>query len=396
MKHSLLLAVAIASVAFGADKYTIASARPSATAPRQIKVRFAESAAPSATDAIVVAHWGVQAITPTGVVTGTIAGTPTTGADYKLIPLVRLDIQFQDAAGTPIRDFPANTVRYLVTYSQDGQLATRAELVTRPPDPELKSNSDNNVTLFGGINSAVGAKPTFKIDGAMDFHPLGNGMGIAAKVKTDSRRKVDPDSFSANVNYRYLLSTARLMSGGQTVFQGAELQLDFAGMEFDRKGKNLNFVSSPYIVLPFNFHTAPDGTVTNLVGFDVKLGFEAGDNFRNSLNENGYGAFLRTLGGGALSLTMRSIPGFKKVVIASNYEVRLPNKAELFGTTDNAGTTTYGYSKKARHWISNSVNFFFDDHWSFSVQHSYGSLPPAFNFTDQQVSLGLKYTLKTK
>lgn len=390
MKYAFRISAFIGCCAFSADKYAIESVGSSV--PGEIKVRFANSAAPSADDAVNPAHWIVTAFTKQGHVTGTLDGTPETRKQYAIVPIVVLRIKFNGSS-----QWPADTARYSVIYTQDGQVSqARIASPTKPPNPEVKTNTDNDLTLFGGINTAVGSKPTFKIDGTMDLHPLLNGFGISAKVRTDNRRQVDPDSFSVKVDYRYLLSTPTPASGQQAVFQGAELQVGFGGVEFDRKRKNLNFIASPQVILPFTFHTSANGAVTSVVGFDLKFGFEGGNNFRNSLNENGYGGFLRTLSGGRGVIILRNIPGFTKVTADCNYEVRLPNKAELFGTTDNAGNTTYVYSKKARHWVSSSVNFFFNEHWSFTAQHSFGSLPPAFNFTDQQLSLGLKFTLKDK
>ena len=392
MKVLCCLGMAIGAVACGADKYAIAAA--SSPAAGRIDAIFADSAAPSPRDAAIPKHWSVDAITVDGIVRGKVLRA-TAGSQYAVIPMVTLDVEFENGPGWS-DEFPAGTVRYRVTYSQGGEIATKIQLKIKPEFVPATLSNDNDLTVFGGINSAVGSKPTFKIDAAMDFHQPGNGFGINAKVKTDNRRKADPDSFAAHLAYRYRIPTGTSKIGKQIVFQGASLRLNFAGVEFDRKGKNLNFVSTPNVVLPFDFHTSTNGTVTNLFSLDLKFGLEAGRNFRNSLNPDGYGGFLRTLGGGTGTIVFHTVPGFTKVVVVSAYEIRLPNSYELFGTTGSDGITRYVYSKKARHWVSSSVNFFFNDHWSFSAEHGYGSLPPAFNFTDQQLSLGLKFALRTK
>jgi hypothetical protein len=392
MNKLIALTTALAAAAVAGNKYSIQTSGTAGAG--QILVIFDSSAAPSSMDAGKAAYWSIEAETDSGPAAGKILGNPVVGSKYPyaVVPQVTLTVQFFDG-NIWSADFPPGAQSYTVKYSQGGQTA----ILTTPCKPAAptqgRGSSTNDLNLFGGINSGVGTKPTYSINSSLDFHPLGNGFGVAASVKTDNRPKVDPDSFSGTLDYRRLLSTPT-SSGEQIVFQGALLQLDYAGVEFDRKGHNLNFISSPYIVLPFDFHSASGGSVVNIIGFDLKLGMEAGHNFRNSLNGNGYGGFVRTLGGGALNVTLRSVPGFTKVVLSSNYEVRLPDKAELFGTTNGAGVTSYTYSKKARNWVSTSASFYFNKQWSFTVQHSYGSLPPAFNFTDQQVSLGLKFALK--
>ncbi len=394
MNKLIALTAILTAAAFAGDKYSIQSAGTAETG--QIVVIFDSSATPSSVDAGKVAYWSIEAETQTGPAAGKILGDPVVGGDYPyaIIPMVTLTVQFFNGSDWAA-DFPPGALSYTVKYSKGGQTAMLTTPCTTPAPTQGKGSSTNDLNLFGGINSGVGTKPTYTIDSSFDFHPLGNGWGVAASVKTDNRARVDPDSFSGTLDYRKLLSTPK-SSGEQIVFQGALLQVNYAGVEFDRKGHNLNFVSSPYIVLPFDFHTASAGSVVNLIGFDLKLGVEAGRNFRNSLNQNGYGGFARTLGGGALNVTLRSVPGFTKVVLKSSYEVRLPDKAELFGTTNAANVTTYVYSKKARNWVSTSASFYFSQQWSFTVQHSYGSLPPAFDFTDQQLSLGFKFALKGK
>lgn len=387
MKHLLCFLTLVSGVALGADKYAIDAMGLSKDG--KIHVRFIDSAAPSDADAKDGSHWLVEAVTQDAVIPGTISGALTTNDAYATIPVVTLPVQFMESS-----TFPVGTVRFVVIYSQGGDVATQTALINKKEVPESKTNSDSNVTVFGGINAAVGSKPTYNIDAALDLHPMLSGFGVKADVKTDNRPRADPDSFSGKLDYRFLLTSPKSTIGRQTVFQGAELQLDYAGVEFDRAGKNLNFVSSPYLVLPFAFHTAAAGAVTNTLGLDLKLGMEAGNNFRNSLTREGYGCFVRTLGGAAANLTFRAVPGLSKLVLGSSYEVRLPNKAELLGTTDTAGDTRYMYSKKARHWVSSSISLFFNSHWSLTAQHSYGALPPVFNFTDQQLSFGLKYTLK--
>ena len=359
----------------------------------------ARTAKPSSDDAKSVGNWVISFFTDGGGVLGRVSPSASisTNDQYAIAPWVTLPVEYSRDGTNWKGGFPPDTTQYTVTYTEGGEASVPIRVAFRKPAlPDTKTSSDSDLTLFGGINAAVGARPTYKIDAALDVHPLYNGFGVVGTVKTDSRRNVDPDSFSGKLDYRYLLATPSKPSERQVIFQGAELIWEYAGVEFDRKGQNLNFVSSPYVLLPFTFHASADGKITNSAGLDFKLGIEAGHNFRNSLAADGYGGFMRTLAGTAANLTLRTVPGFSKVVFASSYEVRLPDKAELFGTSDAAGNTTYVFSKKARHWVSSSVSFFFNDHWAFTAEHSYGALPPAFKFTDQQVSLGLKFALKDK
>ena len=115
--------------------------------------------------------------------------------------------------------FPTGTTSYSVTFaSASGGVVAGPTPFDRPPVTTVAAPStgkdDSAVYLFGGINAAVGSRPTLNIDAKVDFHPSIHGFGIKAAALTDNRKKVDPDSFSAKLDYVHVINTPAVLRPG--------------------------------------------------------------------------------------------------------------------------------------------------------------------------------------
>ena len=399
MKFSIIFLL-LATVSFAA-KYEIVSAGRQPDGKTPITVAFNSGSRPLEADAINAKNWTVTAYTLTGQIPGNVR--TVTPKNYGPDSRVSLDTCFPDPSGTCEPRFPPDTSNYLITFSKGGQATSKIQPFNREPPKTGSSPSsgrdDSDVYLFGGLNSAVGSRPTFTIDSFIDWHPL-NGFGVNASIKTDNRKKVDPDSFAVKLDYVRLLATPSGNSGGGIHFGGAKFKFDYAGVEFDRDRKNLNFVTSPYVFLSFHAYTTNPATGNVLFTWNLapKLGLEAGNNFRNSLNENGYGGFVRSLGGARNYFIFRKVLGLERIQLTTDYEVRLPNKAELFSNStvrvNGQDIRVYRYTRNARHHLTDDLSFMINQYWGLSVKHEYGSLPPVFNMVDHKVSVGLTFKLK--
>jgi hypothetical protein len=261
-----------------------------------------------------------------------------------------------------------------------------------------KTRNDADVYVSGTVTPSVGAGPSYNIDSTLKYtlRQWGeNALFAAGQVKTDNRPTADPDSFSWNVGYR------------RTGLRGSMFEWDFAGMQMDKKANALNFYSAPKFV--WNVQRLFKGmektkktgqtylTPNVLVGLDLTLGMEFGDNFRDDFtvtNNKGLGGFARGVPGAAAYVVVPHVLHFKKITLASTYTARIPTADELFLETRHTSKPVPMLTSNTRHYLQDDLQFMFSDYVGFEIKQQYGSLPPAFSFVDNRVSIGLVLQLK--
>jgi hypothetical protein len=178
-------------------------------------------------------------------------------------------------------------------------------------------------------------------------------------------------------------------------------------MQMDKKANALNFYSAPKFVWNLQHvftgkektkktgetYSAPDV----LVGIDLTAGMEFGDNFRDDFmiaNNSGLGAFARGMPAASVYLVIPHVWRFKKINLSSNYTARIPTTDELFLETRHQKTPVPMLTSNTRHYLQNDLQFMATDYFGFEIKQQYGSLPPAFSFVDNRVSIGLVFQLK--
>lgn len=261
-----------------------------------------------------------------------------------------------------------------------------------------RTRNDADVYISGTVTPSVGARPSYNIDSALKYtlRQRGeNALFAAGQVKTDNRPTADPDSFSWNVGYR------------RTGRRASMLEWDFAGMQMDKKANALNFYSAPKFVWNVEHlfkgmeKTKKTGqtflTANVLVGLDLTLGMEFGDNFRDDFtvtNNKGLGGFARGVPGAAAYLVVPHVLHFKKITLASTYTARIPTTDELFLETRHTSKPVPMLASNTRNYLQDDLQFMLSDYVGFEIKQQYGSLPPAFSFVDNRVSIGLVLQLK--
>lgn len=273
---------------------------------------------------------------------------------------------------------------------------------TTPKSPVIeaaKARNDADIYISGTVSPSVGAAPTYSIDSSLKYtlRQWGeNAVFAAGQVKTDNRPTADPDSFSWNVGYR------------RTGLRSSMFEWDFAGMQMDKKANALNFYSAPKLVWNSQHlfkgieKTKKTGqpylTPKVLVGLDVRLGMEFGDNFRDDFtitDNKGLGRFLRGVPGASAYVVVPNVWHFNKISLTSTYLARIPTSDELFLETRNHTPKPVPMlTSNTRHYLQNDLQFMITDYVGFEIKHQYGSLPPAFSFVDSRVSVGLVLQLK--
>ena len=240
---------------------------------------------------------------------------------------------------------------------------------------------DANIYLSGNAVAAPGSGPKYSIDAKLSYlhfiGPLGSFGGIASVI-AEQGSDVDPDSITAAASYEKVFA---FPSG-----TGIILQSDLVGGEFDRKGNNSNLVSTVNgkLVLPSaEFGTGHYGTV------DIVAGFEGGHNYKNNITTDGIGGFWRWLVGADAYIHARKAAVFHEITFSLEWRLRLPREAEMFSRGIEQSLTT-----KPRHHVQSSIDFMLSKVVGISLKYEYGSLPPAFKFVDDKLSVG--FILKIK
>ncbi len=223
------------------------------------------------------------------------------------------------------------------------------------PLESATGRDDSDIYFSGSYTGVVDGDPVWDIDafaGYMkaiqtDSHYWGK-LGFFGQIKTNSSATADPDSFLTYGVYQRVLGKAWLGP-----FQAPYLNYRFAGWEFDREGKELNFVTSPVMTIPFRLSGKLAGPIEPGVTFPhmtLQLGTEFVDVWNTPLAED--------------------------------------------PTTGKKGDTPPKLGTQARHTVDTTMTYMFLKWAGLSFEHTYGSLPPAFNFTGHSFKVGLTFTLK--
>jgi hypothetical protein len=263
-----------------------------------------------------------------------------------------------------------------------------------------KTKDDSTVYLSGTFAPAVGATPDYTTDSKVNqpIKYLGsNGsymVSAMASVQTDSKGTADPDGFYWGIPV-------------QRVFAAPySVQWSVIGMELDKRGNAINFVSAPsatrsldHAFLKTDTKHGGVQTVAASVGLDLTLGVEFGSNLRDKFTiasnpGRGEGAFFRGAPSTTAYLIVPSVFHLTKITLSSSYTARIPTTDELFLETRNTKTPIPLLTSQTRNWVQNSLQFNVTDYLAIQIKHQYGSIPPAFSFVQNSGSIGLVLSFK--
>jgi hypothetical protein len=284
----------------------------------------------------------------------------------------------------------------LLVGSEPGVLRTKAY---EPPKTSLQKSTKEasdvyvNLSFSPGINSPQ----QYSIDTAVGtLFPIlpsstsnYGSLGFLAAVKTDKRKKADPDSYRFFGVYERPLTAAAYWP-----LQGVIFTWLFAGTEFERQAKNTNSISSPLLEFPLRLRGAIHQHSDIVPVLTPEIGMEIGNNFENAVHSGGQGVIARGVLGGNFSITFNpKLKLFQGIHLTSGYKLRLPATDEVFTLTktDASGKTVDvpSLNTKPRHYIKNELAFTLWDPISFTITHEYGEIPPAFRLVDHKVAMGL-------
>jgi hypothetical protein len=304
---------------------------------------------------------------------------------------------------TPSDPAPVKNAAQLIVRFGEKDIAL-VSLTQPSPGPVVKPTSNkqsSDLYLSGTYSPAINSSPQYQLDGFValmkdiDANHLNYGQaGVVGSVITDKRKQVDPDSYRIFGAYQNPLS-----SEWHGPLQGVLLTWLVGGAEFDRKGKDANFITAPYLDFPIRlFPKVIHATTEPMAILTLTTGIEAGYNFHNAVSPDaGRGIFRGVAGGNLLFRFNPKLPGFKGVELSSAYTVRLPAVDEIFTSTklvDGQSVDVPFLGNKARHYIKQELDFKLNDFFSLTFKHEYGALPPVFRMVDHKASVGFAFSLR--
>jgi hypothetical protein len=268
------------------------------------------------------------------------------------------------------------------------------------------SNKDSDIYVSGSYTGVQNGDPQWNLDsfaGYMKEFNFGGATGVYGQASTSSSKTANFDSFLVYSVFSYVPLNRRGFTGP---FQVPYLSYRFAGGEFDHKATQLNFVTSPTAVFPIRFSTGkiqraiPTGV--QWPQMNVTLGVETVDVVESALAPTGAWHTRGLIGANFAAGYVPKSPKWNSVAVTSNWQVRLPSAPEVFydpkfaplNADGTKGTTPPMLGTQPRHYLDTTVTYNLFNWVGVTFEYSFGSLPPAFNITDNTFKVGLSLTLK--
>lgn len=300
-----------------------------------------------------------------------------------------------------------NVPAFQLSKDQSGPLSTS------------KSKTDSDVYFSGSYTAVVDGDPVWDVDAFAGYmKSLGSGrfgqFGFYGQARTKKSDNADPNSF-----LDYLVWSRRIPIGTQVLngirvdrgfigpFEAPIFNYRVAGTEFDRDGKQLNFINSPVVTLPLRFLVHPQNPVSPSVttpSMTLQLGTEFVKVEKSRVLAPEKNWYTRGLLGATFSAGYApEKPAFDSITFSSAYQVRIPTAGEIYFDKRNApidpktgkrGTAPARLGTQARHNVDSKISYNFTKYLGISFEHTYGSLPPIFTRNDHAFALGFTLTLK--
>jgi hypothetical protein len=283
--------------------------------------------------------------------------------------------------------------------------------------PAASQNLADNY-LTGSYSPAIHSATQYSISGLVTLTPQIREssfyVGGTASVETDNRPSADPDSFFVSPLLQWIYSNRFASCRAQ----GALLNWDVAGLQFDRSTTTKTFVSSAIAETPILIYPAPartkgvKGCKVNRntpkirpTNFNASMtpywGISSGTNLSNALQSGGSGFALNGVVGGSIDIVSK-VPHtawLQKVELTGIDTLRIPATNEIFTYThyiSQTGKTVSlpTLSTHLRNHVKGEVDLTIAKPFSISIQYEDGELPPAYKTIDNKVTVGIKIALQ--
>ena len=286
------------------------------------------------------------------------------------------------------------------------------------PFKACTGKGDCDIYLSGSFAASVGGSPLYSIDSFGGYmrsirEDKNDGkLGFYGQVQEKSSSNADPDSFLAYLDYQYVLLPPKHKENGtlkiedwKGPFQPPIFNYRFVGTEFNKNGKEVNFVTSPMVTFPVRLSGKVNGAVTPGLTFPIlnlSLGTEFVDVKGSTLAPTDTWHTRGLIGATFAAGKIVKKEFLYSLQATSSYQLRLPSAPEIFfdpkfapinPSTGKRGTTPPMLGTQPRHYVDTKLTYNFVQWLGLTVEHTYGSLPPSFVKTNHTVSIGFTFTL---
>jgi hypothetical protein len=402
MKAGLIalgLTMGLALLPAAADDGTLHNVTHPKQSPAVLNVTF-ESPAPGRASVSPAGAWYVQCYTVAGQRPSVLAvKSAAPSAEFDRTRLVRLELEqaVPDACSNVVvtwLDGGFASASWARPEGSDASGASNADAgggsSHRLFIPVSESGGDPDISISGTVVSGIGMSPLYSLDASGKYSFLRRSaweLGLSGSALSYSSSTADPDSFRWALNALHTPGTRN----------GFSQNWDLVGMELDKEADTMNVVTAPSLVWTRSWPHFSQGKVRYTVALHLGAGLELGSNLKNGFNAanpgggDGSGFFLRGVPSGQFFLIIPTSSPNRAIHFTSTYSLRLPARDEVFFRAHDHLDAVPALGTNPRHYIKNELTFMVTDYFGFTLQHRYGSLPPAFNFTDHKFSVGVEF-----
>jgi hypothetical protein len=294
------------------------------------------------------------------------------------------------------------TWTWKVTYTGPGGISASSAAASGTFFSGARSKTDADIYVSGTLLAGEGTKPIYTLDSRIGWVPEWKDSGIYAGVESTvtinssakppvNRTQTDPDSITADATIHF--------SKSDWIFSIYPLK-----GEFSRRSPDSNFVPAATV------QWAPIKNVgaRGAIAFYPSVGVEGGRNLDKpstidgqAVNLNSYNGIFRGVLGAFAAYYVRARkpdPGNPyQFEITSTFVDRVLSTAEPFLTTsvvNGKSATKVNFGTNPRQYVETDLTWNITPLLGLTVKDTWGSLPPLFALTGQQVTIGLTFRAK--
>lgn len=300
---------------------------------------------------------------------------------------------------TPLNGRSPHEFAWSVSYGAGG--TTVAVAASKSGFGPAASKDKADVYFCGSYLAGEGTKPIYSIDAELNWFPeihRGLFLGPQASVLVNSsatppanRSNVDPDSIAAGLTLRTML-----------IHDEVALDANVARGEFSRKNAEASFVPSftlKWIRRPWAVGKRQFAALYPLGGIEGGRNLDKpAQILKQTVNLSQYNGILRGVAGAYAAYYLgKPKPDSASPYlfeIYTSYTARIPGFKEPFVTSavvNGLSQARINLGTNTRHYVESGVLWNASAYVGVQAKYIYGSLPPLFQFIDNQVTVGLTF-----
>ena len=406
-----------AALSWGAPFHILSVERPASNCGTECLVSVVTAGTPSTADGrtaeqilSTASSWQLRALGKKGEEMIPIAITGAKAVATGIGTSLAVELRFAKAQ---LGGEDPQTLKWSVLYlgSGDFQIASREpeERATQTPSSSTpakkifgaaESREKADLYFSGNVLAGVGTKPIYTLDAKVNIAPPlhwhGVRAGVTGEIQSNAnseppndKSEIDPDSIRAYATVNGL-------------WKNFYWDIRPAGGEFSRKYPASSFVPAGNFAWWLNPVKVPGGTLVIYPSIGTELGMNLNRPaalFKLPVDLSHYDSIRRLVPGIDAAYRVWGTKDKPTLTFAGTYQARVLFADEPF-TTLQYYTTASGARQRekvaqlrtnTRHWVEGTATWNLNEFVGLTAQYKYGSLPPLFELTRQQITFGLVF-----